>query len=138
MIVTPSLIPEIDVTDLAASMSVYQNVFGFELLLQREEEAFAYLALGQAHLMMQQADGPGRRFHTAPLQRPYGRGINFQILVESVDVILARAGDHGLDIVIDLEERWYRQDKIHRGNRQFVVADLDGYILRFYEDLGSR
>jgi hypothetical protein len=24
------------------------------------------------------------------------------------------------------------------GNRQFVVTDPDGYLLRFYEDMGSR
>ena len=43
-----------------------------------------------------------------------------------------------LVIVIELEERWYRQVTIERGNRQFVVADPDGYLLRFYQNLGVR
>jgi len=27
---------------------------------------------------------------------------------------------------------------VEAGNRQFVIADPDGYVLRFYEDLGRR
>jgi hypothetical protein len=37
-----------------------------------------------------------------------------------------------------METRWYRIGRIERGNRQFVVADPDGYLLRFFEDLGER
>lgn len=40
--------------------------------------------------------------------------------------------------MIELEERWYRPDAFEAGNRQFVVADPDGYLLRFFEDLGRR
>ena len=138
MIIMPALIPEIDVTDLGASLSIYRNVFDFEVLIERVEDAFAYLALGQAHLMMQQANGPGRRFRTAPLEQPHGRGLNLQILTQDVDGILARARKIGLEIVLDIEEVWYRHNNVLRGNRQFVVSDLDGYLLRFYEDLVSR
>ena len=31
--------------------------------------------------MLEEAEGPGRRFRLAPLERPYGRGVNFQITV---------------------------------------------------------
>ena len=31
-----------------------------------------------------------------------------------------------------------RQDRVENGNRQFVVADPDGYLLRFYTELGQR
>lgn len=138
MIETPALVPELDVTDLLASISLYRDVFGFEVLVTRLEEAFAYLAIGRAHVMLQQATGPGRRFRTAALQYPYGRGVNFQIRVVDVIAVRQRVADHEVEIVIDLEERWYRQGGIERGNRQFLVADLDGYLLRFSEDLGSR
>ena len=30
------------------------------------------------------------------------------------------------------EESWYRRGSEENGNRQFVVADPDGYLLRFY------
>ena len=134
----PPLIPELDVSDLNASLAVYVGVFGFSIHAQRPEERFAYLIREQAHLMLEEAAGPGRRFRTVPLERPYGRGINLQIGVSDVDII-HRAVQHAqMEILIALEERWYRHDDIEHGNRQFVVADPDGYLLRFAQNLGRR
>lgn len=138
MIETPALVPELDVSDLAESLTVYRDIFGFEVLAERPEEAFAYLSIGPAHLMLEEAEGAGRRFRSAPLERPYGRGVNLQINVPDVFALHERVQRANLQIVAPLEERWYRQSKLELGNRQFVVADPDGYLLRFYEDLGSR
>lgn len=88
--------------------------------------------------MLQEAAGPGRRFRTARLRRPYGRGVNLQIRVDDVDGLHDRVRRSGLTMVVPLEERWYRQDLAVRGNRQFVTADPDGYLLRFFTDLGGR
>jgi catechol 2,3-dioxygenase-like lactoylglutathione lyase family enzyme len=130
--------PELDVADLDRSLAFYTGTLGFQIRFQRPEEQFAYLDLDGVHLMLEEATGPGRRFHTAPLEHPYGRGVNFQIEVTDVDALHARVMAAGFDLVIALEERWYRQDRIERGNRQFVVADPDGYLLRFFTDLGQR
>jgi catechol 2,3-dioxygenase-like lactoylglutathione lyase family enzyme len=138
MIPTPPLVPELDVADLDASLAIYVGVLGFRVLTQRPEEAFAYLDLEGAHLMLEEADGPGRRFRTAPLERHYGRGVNFQIKVADVDAIYHRVRASTLTVIVPLEERWYRQDEIARGARQFVVADADGYLLRFFSDVGTR
>jgi catechol 2,3-dioxygenase-like lactoylglutathione lyase family enzyme len=134
----PPLIPELDVEDLAASLAVYTAMFGFTLLFERREERFAYLELEGSHMMLEEAEGPGRRFRPAPLEKPYGRGINLQIRVADVDALYARVAAAGLSPLIALEERWYRQGGLERGLRQFVVADPDGYLLRFVSDLGSR
>lgn len=40
--------------------------------------------------MREEAAGPGRRFHGAPLEHPFGRGVNFQIQVANVDRLYAR------------------------------------------------
>lgn len=37
-----------------------------------------------------------------------------------------------------MEDRWYTTAHGLGGNRQVVVADPDGYQLRFFEDLGGR
>lgn len=134
----PRLVPELDVSDLEASLTFYVEVCGFALRYERPDERFAYLDLDGAELMLQQADGPGRRFRTAPLERPYGRGVNLQIEVADVDALHARAAAAGHDLVLELEERWYRTGAVEAGNRQFVVADPDGYLLRFFQDLGTR
>jgi catechol 2,3-dioxygenase-like lactoylglutathione lyase family enzyme len=132
------LTPELDVSDLDRSLTFYVETAGFRVLYQRVEERFAYLDLDGVHLMLEEAAGPGRRFRTAPLEHPYGRGINLQIEVADVDALHARIRAAGFDLLIPLEERWYRRDRMERGHRQFVVADPDGYLLRFFADLGQR
>ena len=132
------LIPELDVDDLGRSLAFYVGVIGFRVLFDRPEERFAYLDLDGVHLMLEEAAGPGRRFRTAPLDHPYGRGVNFQIEVADIDMMHARICTAGLDLPIPLEERWYRRGQVETGNRQCVVADPDGYLLRFYTPLGQR
>ncbi len=69
---------------------------------------------------------------------PLGRGLNLQIEVDAVAPMLIALGGAGWPLFLPLEERWYRRDHEELGNRQFVVADPDGYLLRFFEGLGSR
>src|SRR6478672_2663065 len=144
------LVPELDVTALAASLRFYVEVLEFRILFERTTERFAYLERYGVELMIQEASGPGRRFRTAPLEVPFGRGVNFQLRVDDVDAVHARAIEAGADIVVPIEERWYRIDvaeaggrwqvtgPTEAGNRQFVLADPDGYLWRPYRDLGTR
>jgi catechol 2,3-dioxygenase-like lactoylglutathione lyase family enzyme len=133
------LIPELDVDDLDASLRFYCEVLGFEVLYERPEEGFAFLDLAGAQLMLQTASGPGRRFRTALLERPYGRGVNFQIQVEDAADLYESVCHGGWKVVIALEESWYGLDNGREGgNRQFVVEDPDGYLLRCFTDLGER
>lgn len=137
-IAAPSLIPELDVSDLDQSLAAYVGVLGFRRHLSRPEERFVYLVREDVHLMLEEASGPGRRFHGAPLERPFGRGMNLQIQVSDVDSLYADVQRSNLAVLIPLEERWYRQGETEVGNRQFVVADPDGYLLRFFSRLGRR
>lgn len=132
------LTPELDVSDFEASLSFYMDTIGFKLKYNRTDEGFAYLELDGVPLMLQQAEGPGRRFRTAPLEKPYGRGINFQIEVADVEKLNSRLKAINATFVIPLEEKWYRAGDREVGNHQFVVADPDGYLLRFSTDLGFR
>ncbi|WP_293897579.1 VOC family protein [Phenylobacterium sp.] len=133
-----ALVPELDVTDLEASLGFYVRTLGFKVAYRRPEDRFAYLERQGAELMLEEAAGPGRRFRTAPLERPYGRGLNLQIACADVVRLHARVIAAGGEIVIPLETRWYRAGATEKGNRQFVVADPDGYLLRFFQDLGER
>src|SRR5262245_9661555 len=116
----PRLVPELEVTDLDASLAFYVGTCGFAIRYRRPEEAFAYLALGGAELMLEAADGPGRRLSDATLERPFGRGVNLQIEVDAVDPLLDRVLAAGTPLVLGLEERWYRGAGVELGSRQFV------------------
>lgn len=144
------LVPELDVRDLDISVEFYIELLEFRVVFRRDAERFLYLAHDNAELMLQEAPGPGRRFRTAPLEAPFGRGINFQLAVADVNAVHDRVHAAGRQVIVDIEERWYRVDVetprgrwvevglTEAGNRQFVVADPDGYLWRPYQDLGVR
>jgi len=106
------------------------------VLYDRPEERFAMIDLAGARLMLEQADGPGRRFRTAPLEQPFGRGVNLQIEIADVRATYARVVENGAAVLIPLERRWYRVGELERAQDQFVVCDPDGYLLRLISILG--
>ena len=134
-----AMIPELSVSDWRASRDFYCDLIGFSVRYDRPEEGFAFLTLGQAQLMIDQI-GIGRDFDMpgAPRERPFGRGINLQIRVPALEPILAKLQLAGIPLYLEPEEKWYRRDDLEVGNRQFIVADPDGYLLRLFEDLGER
>ena len=133
-----ALVPELQVSDFRQSLAFYTGVLGFAVAWSREEEGFAFLEREGAQVMIEQADGPGRRITAGPLEPPFGRGVNFQIVVSDVDALAARHEAVSQRLNIPLEERWYRRGTGSIGQRQFVVADPDGYLLRFAQLIGTQ
>ena len=133
-----ALVPELQVSDFRQSLAFYTGVLGFAVAWSREEEGFAFLEREGAQVMIEQADGPGRRITAGPLEPPFGRGVNFQIVVSDVDALAARLEAVSQRLIIRLEERWYRRGTGSIGQRQFVVADPDGYLLRFAQLIGTQ
>lgn len=109
------------------------------MVYERAEEGFAYLALDAAQLMIDQI-GATRTFvaENAALEFPMGRGMNLQLAVPSLQPILTRLERSAIDLVLPPEEKWYRRGTVEVGNRQFIVADPDGYLIRPFESLGER
>lgn len=134
-----ALVPEFSVSDWRASRRFYCDILGFTCVYERPEEGFCYLKLGEAELMIDQI-GAGRTFDDghSPDRYPFGKGLNVQIRVTAVAPLLESLKRHGIELFLPVEERWYRNGLNESGNRQFVVADPDGYLLRLYESLGVR
>lgn len=133
----PDLVPELLVEDLERSLAFWCGPCGFSVRYSRPEEGFAYLVSGGAHVMLDRI-GIGRDWITAPLERPLGRGINLQIRVDDAAPVAAALQEWGSALFSPLETRWYRVGDEEAGVRQFVVADPDGYLLRFQSSLGRR
>jgi lactoylglutathione lyase len=134
----PLLVPELHCSDLDKSLDFYVGLLGFRVLYDRPEERFAYLDRNGAELMLDEYVPGARMLAKAPFERPYGRGVNFQIAVDDVDVIHAAVVSAGLSAFLPLEERWYRRDEAEIGVRQFIVQDPDGYLIRLSQRLGTR
>jgi len=133
-----SLIPELSISDFEKSVEFYTKILGFTIEYQRVEEGFAYLSLGEAQIMIDQI-GKTRTWKTGDFEPPLGRGVNFQIkVIENIDSMIERLSQNNIELFMEAEEKWYRKDGYEVGNKQFLVQDPDGYLLRFFEDLGTR
>jgi catechol 2,3-dioxygenase-like lactoylglutathione lyase family enzyme len=136
--VRPKLVPELLVAELAPSLRFWCDLLGFRIAYERPEEGFAYLDLDGAEVMLEERDPDWRQWETGPLERPFGRGINFQIEVAAVTPVLDRLAAAGWALFMAPEEKWYHAGAVERGQRQFLVQDPDGYLLRLAEPLGAR
>lgn len=130
------LVPELDVSDLAGSLRFWCDQLGFRIAYERPEHGFAYLERPSGvQVMLNQANG---NWDTAPLDPPLGRGVNFQITVDRIAPLVAALSGIGWPLFREPHDAWYRVGPRMVGNRQFLVQDPDGYLLRFAEDLGER
>src|SRR5262249_1054095 len=116
------LVPELDVFDLTRSRAFWCDVLGFRIAYQRPEHGFMFLELQGAQVMLKQRNG---NWETGDLERPLGRGINFQIFVQSVDHLLNALRKADWPLFREQHDAWYRIAGEERGNRQFLVQDPD-------------
>ncbi|OTA16869.1 bleomycin resistance protein [Xenorhabdus vietnamensis] len=123
------MVPELTVTDFSASLDFYQRVLGFKILIRRENPDFVYLSLGEAQLMLEAFHDSG--WNTGELSKPLGRGINFQIEVDDVAPILANLQINKIELYRPLKDNYYNIGDTQACQREFLVQDPDGYLLRF-------
>ena len=132
------LVPELMVTNLDSSLAFWVSRLGFKVAYQRPEDGFAYLDLNGAQVMLEQIDSDAGQWLTAPLAKPFGRGINLQIDVEAVAPIIQQLDEAGCPLYRECKDTWYRADSVEIGQREFIVQDPDGYLVRLVERLGER
>lgn len=130
------LIPELSVTNLEKSLEFYKTI-GFKIEYERKENKFVFLSLGEIQFMLQEISGDDK-WEVAPLVYPFGNGINFQLEIGDATAIYDKLKNNNYKIIFDMEENWYRQDNKLLGNKEFLVQDPDGYLLRISEDLGEK
>ena len=129
-------IPELSVTNLGNSLKFYKTA-GFKIEYDRHENKFAFISLGNIQFMLQELSN-NDKWNVGELKYPFGNGINFQLEVENVDKIYNNFKNNNYKITFDVEENWYRQDEKLLGNKEFLIQDPDGYLLRFMQDLGEK
>lgn len=134
------LVPELKVSDLSASLRFWCGLLGFSLRYSRQEEGFAFLDRDGAQIMLHQ-DELGSRpgvLLTGEMQRPFGRGINFEIDVNDLTPILQAVAAAGWPTYLGPEERWRRVGSVLSGAREIWLQDPDGYLVRFSQSIGKR
>jgi catechol 2,3-dioxygenase-like lactoylglutathione lyase family enzyme len=131
-----ALVPKLVVADYARSKAFYVDVFGFSLRFERPENKFGYFDLGGAQIMLLEDTNPPN--YQMDRSGPKGKGLHFQVEIPSISGILERLDKASVPLASEVAESWHRQDTVLHGQREFFVADPDGYLYRFYEYIGER
>lgn len=135
-----SLVPELLVRDLNQSLRFYRDIVKFEVNFERPEDRFAYLSFYGSELMIEEATGEECEspWIIQPLDYPRGRGLNLSILCPDADALALQLEIAGITLRKLVEEHWYRDNDLLHGQRNFLVQDPDGYLLRFAQTLGTK
>jgi len=131
-----SLVPELVVSDFAKSLDFYVSVLGFSIRYRRTVPSFAYLELEGSQIMIEERQEDS--WLAGELLNPFGRGVNFQIQCADVAGIRRRIDDARIEIFLELHDAHYEAAGTMIQQRQFIVADPDGYLLRFCQVIGDR
>ena len=126
------LVPELYCEDIQATKKFYVGVFGFKVKYERVEEQFVYFTLDGVDIMAEGINGNGRRWLTGEMEKPFGRGVNFQWEVTEIDALYARVKASVPDsIYLEMETKEYQCADQVAVQKQFIVQDPDGYLFRF-------
>ena len=125
------LIPELSVRDIEKSKDFYINILGFELKYERVQDKFAFLEYKWAQIMIEEINN---HWITGELSYPFGRGINFQIETDEIENISARLKENNVEIFKDVFDSKYVAQDITYIEKELLVQDPDGYLLRFQQD----
>ena len=123
-----ALIPELSVKNLFVSKKFYLEILGFVLEYERVENNFAFVSYNGAQIMLEQING---NWETGELVYPLGRGINFQIKTEHLDMLREKIIINGYQLFEEIYEASYRENDVIHKLKEFLVQDPDGYLLRF-------
>lgn len=124
------LVPELSVSDIEVSKRFYTDVLGFRVEYERKEDRFAFLSLGEAQLMIEQING---HWDTGKLEYPLGRGINFQIEIDNFDDLVSHMKEMGIVPFKDTFVSRYECGGECFIEKEILIQDPDGYLLRFSE-----
>ena len=124
------LVPELSVTNIDVSKEFYINVLHFKLEYERPQDKFAYLSYQGAQIMIEEINN---HWSVGELVRPFGRGINFQIETNEIEAISQRLKDNNIKIYKDIFESRYVANGEVFVEKELLVQDPDGYLLRFQQ-----
>ncbi len=122
-----SLIPELSVSNIENSKKFYENI-GFKVIYERKEDKFCFIQLEENQIMIEEING---NWNVGELTYPYGNGINISMSVKDVQKLYNALKNKNIKFFIDLKISEYKvNDKVYQ-DKEFLIQDPDGYLLRF-------
>ncbi|MEZ9300650.1 bleomycin resistance protein [Vibrio splendidus] len=130
------MVPELSVSNFERSLAFYVDVLGFSIRIRRENPDFVYLEQEHVQMMLEQISDEG--WITGELEAPLGRGVNFQIELSDLEPLVKRLQTHKVSLFRKMKETWYDIGEKLSGERELLLQDPDGYLLRFTQHLGEK
>ena len=122
-----SLIPELRVSNIEKSKEFYLKL-GFKVMYERKEDKFYFLQLENNQIMIEE---DLKEWKTGELEYPFGRGINLSMEVSNVDELYRKIKEEKLTIFEELKSKEYKVGNEISYDKEFLIQDPDGYLLRF-------
>lgn len=122
-----SLIPELSVSNIERSKSFYISL-GFKIMYERKEDKFCFLQFEENQIMIEEVNN---NWNTGKLEYPYGRGINISMMINDIDIFYNNIQKSDMDIFKKLDIHQYKVDNKIFFDKEFLIQDPDGYLLRF-------
>ena len=122
-----SLIPELSVTDFEKSKKFYQ-LLGFHVVYERQDDYFAFLQLENNQIMIEQIN---QHWNTGKLEYPFGRGINISMSVSNIDQFYMILKQKNVIFFKEFMVNKYQANDTIYEDKEFLIQDPDGYLLRF-------
>lgn len=129
-IIFNKLIPELSVSNIENSKQFYLSL-GFSILYERVEDKFCFLELDGCQLMIEEIND---NWNTGNLEYPYGRGMNISMEVKDIDSIYYKVKEKAYPIFQDMQVDKYQVDDKVYFDKEFLIQDVDGYLLRFVSE----
>ncbi len=98
------LVPELSVTNIDVSKHFYIDILKFKLEYERINDKFAFLSYQGSQIMIEQIND---HWAVGELERPFGRGINFQIETNEIEEISKRLKENNIKIYKDIFKSEY-------------------------------
>ena len=122
-----SLIPELSVSNINKSKEFYLKL-GFNIMYERVEDKFVFLQLEDNQIMIEENNN---NWNTGEMDYPYGRGINISMSVSDVEGLFNKYKSMGIKFFLELEVHNYKAGNKVYNDKEFLIQDVDGYLLRF-------
>ena len=122
-----SLIPELSVTDIEKSKEFYLNL-GFKVMYERKEDKFCFLYLEDNQIMIEEINN---NWNVGEMKYPFGNGINISMTVSDIDSFYENIISKKFVLFRKIKTSKYRVDDIIYEDKEFLLQNPDGYLLRF-------
>ena len=122
-----SLIPELSVSNIDKSKTFYIEL-GFKVMYERTEEKFVFLELEQNQIMIEEINN---NWNTGDLEYPFGRGINLSMMINDIESYYLEIKNKNIKLFKCLMINKYKVNEETFEDKEFLIQDPDGYLLRF-------